>query len=170
MVTSVSWTFIFAIIYILITPNSGYLYVVLYVMLYTSISSETCISRTKPVLHFLQLGNRNGFHRIVFTWYFTQLILDGIRQIIKQIHIYLGVITLDTGKNFHARSLIECLGYDIAFWKNASPLKYCIYGLHTHSLAKVSSPGLKRYIRTWIFCKVFKYKGAKNCGHMQEKL
>ena len=29
--------------------------------------------------------------------------------------------------------------------KNASPLKYCMYGLHTHSLAKVSSPRLKRY-------------------------
>ena len=40
MVTSVSCTFIFAIIHILIPPNSGYLYVVLYVMLYTSINSR----------------------------------------------------------------------------------------------------------------------------------
>ena len=79
------------------------------------LTPEACITRIESVLHFLQLGNRNGFHRIVFTCYFTQLILYGIRQIIKQIHIYLGVITLNTGKNFHARYLIECPGYDIAF-------------------------------------------------------
>ena len=96
------------------------------------LAPETCITRIEPVLHFLQLGNRNGFHRVLLTHYFTQAILDGIHQVVKQTLLHLGVVALDAGKNLHARYLIESSGYDIALRQVVAVLVLVVWQVIHH--------------------------------------